>query len=252
MLADALGWEASALVHGPTPVPEAFARCNAILKRLHGNPWAEALVHHQVASLHAMRGEFDRAFALLDAANAVLATYAPTVDAAVSDPEVFVSMLAREPGRAERHLRAGRRQLEAMGERAVLASTEAMLGIAVFDQGRHAEADRLARRSARLATDGDISAQAFWRRVHGLVLAERGRVHDAERFVREAVALTELTDCLNDRAAALEDLARVRDLAGNQIDAASARDAALELYRRKGNIASCVRLEATLTLSASG
>ena len=61
MLADALGWEASALTHGPTPVDEAFGRCNEILARAcTANPWAEALVHHQVAALHAMRGEFDR------------------------------------------------------------------------------------------------------------------------------------------------------------------------------------------------
>ena len=145
MVDDALGWEASAVAHGPTPVDEGFERCDAILKRLHGNPWAEALVHHQVAALYAMRGEFERAFALLDDANTVLAGFSPTVDAAVSHPEVVVSMLASDPARAERHLRSGRRQLEAMGEKAVLASTEAMLAMAVLAQGRSAEADRLAR-----------------------------------------------------------------------------------------------------------
>ena len=68
-LADALGWEASAATHGPTPVDDAFARCTEILGRLTTNPWAAALVQHQVACLHAMRGEFDRAFVLLDEAN---------------------------------------------------------------------------------------------------------------------------------------------------------------------------------------
>ena len=153
MLADALGWEASALTHGPTPVDEAFARCNEILERLHGNPWAEALVHHQVAGPARDAGRVRaRRSRCSTRRTTVLAGFSPTVDAAVSDPEVLVSMLASDPARAERHLRAGRRQLEAMGERAVLASTEAMLGMAVLAQGRSAEADRLARRSA---TAGD-------------------------------------------------------------------------------------------------
>ena len=160
MLADVLSWEAAAANHGPTPVDEAFARCGEIKALLRGNPWAEALVVQQTAGLHAMRGDFDRAFALLDEAQTALDGFSPTVDSAVSYPEVFVAMLATDPARAERHLRAGRRQLEAMGERAVLASTEALLARVVLAQGRDAEADRLARRAARLTTDMDAVARS--------------------------------------------------------------------------------------------
>ena len=69
---------------------------------------------------------------------------------------------------------------------------------------------------------------------------------DAERLAPEAVALTERTDCLNDHAGALEDLGHVHDLAGRRTDAGTARDAALDVYRRKGNAVSSVRLEAML------
>ena len=208
MVSDALGWEASALTHGPMPVDEAFGRCGEILARLRGDPWAEALAHHQVAGLHGMRGEFDRAFALIDQANAVLAGFSPTVDAAVSHPEVLVSMLAGDPDRAERRLRAGRRLLAAMGERAVLASTEAWLGMVVLAQGREAEADRLALRSARLTTADDISPQVLWRRIRASVLAGRGRLTEAARLADEAVALAAQTDYLNEHAGALVDLGR--------------------------------------------
>jgi tetratricopeptide (TPR) repeat protein len=242
-LADALGWEASAATQGPTPVDEAFARCSEILGRLTTNPWAAALVQHQVACLHAMRGEFDRAFALLDEANEALAGFSPTVDAAVSHPEVHVSLLAGDPVRAERHLRAGRRQLESMGEKAVLASTEALLGMAVLAQGRVEEADRLGRRSARLATDDDLSAQVLWRRVRAVALASQDRLQEAQKLARDAVALAEQMDYLNDHAAALEDLAHVHGLAGDPTRAQDAREAALEIYRRKGNAVSSVRLE---------
>jgi tetratricopeptide (TPR) repeat protein len=243
MVSDVLGWEASALTHGPMPVDEAFGRCGEILARLRGDPWAEALAHHQVAGLHGMRGEFDRAFALIDRANAVLAGFSPTVDAAVSHPEVLVSMLAGDAERAERRLRAGRRLLTAMGERAVLASTEAWLGMVVLAQGRDAEADRFARRSARLTTADDLSPQVLWRRIRSSVLAGRGRLTEATRLADEAVTLAAQTDYLNEHAGALVDLAHVHGLAGRTRDARLAREAALELYRRKGNAVSAVRLE---------
>jgi tetratricopeptide (TPR) repeat protein len=241
--ADALGWEASAAVQGPTPVDEAFARCTEILGLLPTNPWAAALVQQQIAGLYGMRGEFDRAFALLDEANEALEGFSPTVDAAVSYPEVVVSMLASRPERAERHLRAGRRVLHAMGEKAVLASTEAMLGLALLAQGRVDEADRLARGSARLTTDDDLSAQMMWRRVRAVALAERGRPHEGQRLARDAVSLAEQTDYLNDHAGALEDLAYVCGAAGDSNGAQDAREAALDVYRRKGNAVSSVRLE---------
>src|SRR5207248_9359101 len=137
-----------------------------------------------------------------------------------------------KPARAERHLRAGRRQLDAMGEKAVLASTEALLGMAVLAQGRIEEADRLARRCARLATDGDLSAQVLWRRVRAVALAQEDRLREAERLARDAVALAERTDYLNDHAGALEDLARVHEAAGDAEAARSARQAGLDAYRR--------------------
>ncbi len=251
MLADVLSWEAAAANHGPTPVDEAFARCGEIKALLRGNPWAEALVVQQTAGLHAMRGDFDRAFALLDEAQTALDGFSPTVDSAVSYPEVFVAMLATDPARAERHLRAGRRQLEAMGERAVLASTEALLARVVLAQGRDAEADRLARRAARLTTDMDAAPQSLWRRVRAIVLAGRGRAREAERLAGDAVALIGRTDYLNEHAEALEDLACVHDVGGGADAARRARADAMALYRRKGNVVSAVRLERMVTSRAS-
>ena len=94
MFADAVGWEASSTAVGPTPVEtrsSAAARSGAILEN---DPWAEALALQPLASLHAMRGEFDVAFSLLDESAATLAGFGPTLDAAVSHPEVFVAVLA--------------------------------------------------------------------------------------------------------------------------------------------------------------
>ena len=171
MFSDAVGWEAASTAVGPTRVETAIVRCGEIRAILKNDPWAEALALQPLASLHAMRGEFDVAFSLLDESAATLAGFGPTLDAAVSHPEVFVAVLAGDFDRAERHLRAGRRLLEQMGERAVLASTEAHLAQLLLMTGREREADRPARRCAALATEDDASPQAAWRQVRARVLA---------------------------------------------------------------------------------
>ena len=235
LFADLLGWEASSTAVGPTPVETAIVRCGEICATLRNDPWAEALALQPLASLHAMRGEFDTAFGLLDQSAATLAGFAPTVDAAVSHAEVFVAVLVGDLERAERHLRAGRRQLEDMGERAVLASTEGHLAQVLLMTGREREADRVARRCAALATEDDASPQVAWRQVRARVLANRGQTGRALELAREAVAIVLTTDHLNEQADVMADLALVHEAAGSANDAASALATAVEIYETKGN-----------------
>jgi class 3 adenylate cyclase/tetratricopeptide (TPR) repeat protein len=236
MLSDAVGWEASSVALGPTPVEVGIVRCQEICAILKGDPWAEALALQPLASLHAMRGEFPIAFRLLDESSATLAGFGPTVDAAVSHPEVFVATLAGDLARAERLLRNGRRVLEEMGERAVLASTEGYLAQVLLLTGRDRDADRFARRCAALATEDDASPQVVWRQVRSRVLARRGRARQAVELAREAVEIAMATDHLNVQADALVDLAeayRAADAAG---EAAEALAAAVQIYEAKGNL----------------
>jgi ATP/maltotriose-dependent transcriptional regulator MalT len=236
MLSDAVGWEATSVAVGPTPVAVAIVRCQEIRAILRGDPWAEALALQPLASLHAMRGEFSTAFDLLDESSAMLSGFGPTVDAAVSHPEVFVAVLAGDLERAERHLRAGRRTLAQMGERAVLASTESYLAQVALMAGRDAEADRFARRCAALATEDDAWPQAAWRQVRARVLAARGQTRRALDLAQEAVDIANSTDHLNLQADSMVDLAFVYDCAGCPDDAEAALAAALETYEAKGNV----------------
>jgi tetratricopeptide (TPR) repeat protein len=242
ILSDMLGWSASSVYYGPVPVEVAIERCEAICSDLRDDPWAEGLALQPLAGLHAMAGSFDLAFELLDRSAQALAGFEPTVDAAVSHAEVSVSLLAGDPDRAERHLRAGRRMLARMGERAVLASTEAYLGQVVLLQGNLTLADRLAGRCARMATADDVSAQALWRRVRARVRSAQGNSSQAIRLADEALALMEGADGLNDRAETLADAAAVRAAAGDHAEADRLLDAAVELYQRKGNVAAIRRL----------
>ena len=236
LLWDVVGWEASSMAVGPTPVDAAIARCEEIHVILERDPWAEALALQPLASLHAMRGEFSRAFELLAESSSTLAGFGPTVDAAVSHPEVFVAVLAGDLERAERHLRAGRRLLERMGERAVLASTESYLAQVVLMAGREGEADRLARRCAALATEDDAWAQAAWRQVRARVLAARGQSGRALKLARDAVEIAMATDHPNLQADSLVDLALVCEAAGCGENAATAATTALGIYQAKGNV----------------
>jgi len=236
LLADAVGWEATSTAVGPTPVDRGIRRCRETCAILKGDPWAEALAIQPLASLHAMRGEFATAFALLDDSAATLAAFAPTVDAAVSHPEAYVSILAGDLDRAERHLRAGRRLLEEMGERAVLASTESYLAQVVLMAGRDAEAERLARRCARIATENDAWPQAAWRQVRARVLATRGRLREARMLADEAVAIAMTTDHPNLQADARMDLAAVLRAGGDAEAATGELAAAVALYEAKGNL----------------
>jgi ATP/maltotriose-dependent transcriptional regulator MalT len=247
LFADLIGWEATSTAVGPTPVETAIVRCREIRAILKQDPWAEALALQPLASLHAMRGEFDEAFALLDESSATLAGFGPTVDAAVSHPEVFVAVLAGDLDRAERHLRSGRRLLEEMGERAVLASTESYLAQVALLAGRAAEADRLARRCASLATEDDAWAQVAWRQVRARVLAGRGQSQRALEYARQAVEIAMTTDHLNTQADSLVDLAFVLDAAGSSDEGAAALKRAIEIYEAKGNAVRAREARALLT-----
>jgi class 3 adenylate cyclase/tetratricopeptide (TPR) repeat protein len=247
LFADLIGWEATSTAVGPTPVETAIVRCREIRAILKQDPWAEALALQPLASLHAMRGEFDEAFALLDESSATLAGFGPTVDAAVSHPEVFVAVLAGDLDRAERHLRSGRRLLEEMGERAVLASTESYLAQVALLAGRAAEADRLARRCASLATEDDAWAQVAWRQVRARVLAGRGQSQRALEYARQAVEVAMTTDHLNTQADSMVDLAFVLDAAGSSDEGAAALKRAIEIYEAKGNAVRAREARALLT-----
>jgi tetratricopeptide (TPR) repeat protein len=244
---DAVGWEAASVALGPTPVPRGVARCKEICRILIDDPWAHALALQPLASLHAMRGEFGKAFRLLDESSATLAAISPSLDAAVSHPEVYVSLIAGDLDRAERHLRRGKRELKRLGERAVLASTEGYLAQVMLLGGRDAEADRAARRCARLATAADAGAQCAWRRVRARLLSAQGQHRQALALAREAVEIVAATDHLNSQGDTMVDLAVVLAANGSHREAAEALAAGIDRYRAKGNVVSATEAENALS-----
>ena len=82
----------------------------------------------------------------------------------------------------------------------------------------------------------------LWRQVRAKVHARRGEHADAERLAREAVAICDETELLDQQGDAYADLAEVLLLTGKPDEAAAALEQALERYERKGNLVSAQRM----------
>ena len=240
-IAEGLVWLASAACVGPKRVPTAIADCEAILDQLRADRRSQALSMRPLAVLHAMAGRVDVARDLLARSNAIHAELGATMHAAVAHDEAMVALLAGDPGTAEAVLRPSCARLEEMGEKALLATTVALLARALLEQRRDDEAWSCTDAALEAAAPDDLSAQILWRIVRAQLLARDGGRNEGDRLSAEAVAIAERTDWLVDRADALVARAEVLHAAGVTDDAVRALSQAFDLYTRKGNVVSAAR-----------
>jgi predicted ATPase/class 3 adenylate cyclase len=246
--AEILTWIASSLCFGPTPVDEGIRRCEEIRSEVSGQLESEALTLRHLGGLHAMKGHFDLARALLATSNDVLDDLGLTLNAASSQNEASIEMLAGDAAAAEMSLRSGFEALTQMGDQFFLSTTAAFLARAVFAQDRVEEAEDLAQLSARLAATGDLLTHVLWRGVQARILARRGRLDDAESLAREAVSLAERTDFLVHHGDALVDLAYILQDSGRIGEAAAAAAAGLHLHEQKGNLITAGKIRSDLSV----
>jgi predicted ATPase len=233
-----LTWIASSLWWGPTPVSEGISRCELMREEVRDSPESEAAILRHLGSLQAMMGKFDLARRLLAMSNAAYADLGLTLNAATSQSEAIVELLAGNPAAAEESLRKGYRALEEMGERTFLPTTTAFLARSILEQGRDEEAEELTNVSARLASRGDLLSQILWRSIRARVLSKRAQMQQAEALAREAVALAQATDFINYRADALLDLSHVLKASRRVDESVTYASEALHFYQLKGNIVS--------------
>jgi predicted ATPase/class 3 adenylate cyclase len=235
-LYESLRWIASMLWFGPTPAVEGIRRCEAMRAEVRESPESEAVILRQLACLNAIVGRFALARELIATSNATYADLGLTLFLAGSEHEAAVELLAGTPAAAEKSARAAYRALEEMGERAFRSTMAATLGLVILEQGRDEEAEALAEVSARLGATGDLMTQIRWRRVRARVLARRAESEAAEALAREALAIAEATDFVNERADALIDLSHVLEESRRCEEAVAAASAAVHLYELKGNV----------------
>jgi class 3 adenylate cyclase/tetratricopeptide (TPR) repeat protein len=232
---------------GPRPVDAAVERCLEIRARSQGEPTLQPLIDSMLAVLEAMAGRPESAREHYARSRSALEELGMQVQLASLQMYAGLAELIGGDGpAAERELRRGFTALEQMGERSYLSTTAALLARAVWLQGRHQEADRLARASHEAASDDDLVSQVLWRGTQAKALALAGKAEDAERLARESVELSRQTDFVNMRADALVDLAEALALLGRGEDAGEILEEAIGLYDAKGNVVSSAAARATL------
>ena len=245
--ASCAGEMATALYYGPMPATEAIARCEALLADLTDRT-AEAHVLVWLAGLHAFDGRLEPGRRMAEQAQAVYEEFGYRMALACGCCAVLaeIELLAGRSDRAEAVLRCSCDRLEAMQERACLASRAAELADVIYQLGRYEEAERWNAVAKQHAATDDIGAQFLIRAIGAKILARRGSFGEAERAGREAVRLAEQTDALNNRGKVHLDLAEILRLDGRQEEAEASIALAVEQFERKGNRVAAERARASV------
>ncbi len=234
--AESRGRYTGSAVYGPTPVPEAVARCEAILASSRSNRLVEALAWRSLAALRAMQGRFDEGRKLAAEAAVSLEELGLWLRAAFAwETVAFVERLAGDVEATERALRTGYELSEKLGERGFLSTVSALLAKVMLDRDRIEDAERYLGVSEEAAAEDDLATQVVLHSARGRASAVRGDLVGAETSCRAAVELADATDDLNMRAEALLDLGEVLGMAGRIKARRDALVASLELFEVKGN-----------------
>jgi tetratricopeptide (TPR) repeat protein len=159
---------------------------------------------------------------------------------------VIVELLASDPAAGVVFGEEGCRLLDELGEKGFLSTAAGNLAQALYQADRLEEAEKWALRAEELGASDDAITQMLWRQVRALVLARRSKVEEGERLAREAAAIGDATDMLNQHADSYADLGEVLLLAGKLDEAVAALEEALERYERKGNVVSTKRTQTRL------
>ena len=238
----------SALMWGPTPVPEYIRRATRLMEESGGSPLLEASAMRVLGGALAMAGRFDegrtlsrRSLALFKELGQVL----PLANRGFSEGQD--EMLAGEFAVAEEIIRESCDALERIGEVGLLSTIVNVHGEALLELGRVDEADACSVRGEQLGALDDLATQIYWRRLRAKVRARQGRDEEALALGREAVAIAEGTQGLRWQADSLRVLSEVLEIIGRPDEALVVARETLERYERKGIVPS---IEGTRALIA--
>jgi predicted ATPase/class 3 adenylate cyclase len=243
--AESISWLMVSAVFGPLPVAEGVARCKEFLADHSADPTIRAACSVERAVLEAMRGDIALARQLLGEGRRTIEEAGLTLWAALNAQETYlVESLAGTPEAAIETLRDSFATLDQAGERAYLSSIAGFLAHALIAQGEDDEAERFGRECEDAAAPQDVLSQVLWRTARAKIRARQGLLDEAEALTSEAVRISERTDLLGTRAAALADLADVLELAGRGAEALTTLREAARLYEAKGNLTALGRVSA--------
>ncbi len=238
-------WLVIVLLLGPTPAPEAMARCSELLDQ----DWDDLMVRAEVSCaasvLHAMQGRESEAEALLEHARAAMNEAGEWIWI-VSFWYAFIRTWHGDLAAAEVDLRPAYGALKRTGERSHFSSIVHSLSAVAYAQGRWDEAELLTVECEHACRPNDHHSRILWRSIRAKVLARRGEFDEASRLAREALDLAEAGDFLMAHADALMDYAEVLELAGSADEAVPILEDAVARCEQKGNLVMAAHARAEL------
>jgi tetratricopeptide (TPR) repeat protein len=251
-----IGWPTStclgeigcALYWGATPVSDAIARCEQLLREETTDLVGAAYVHTFLGGLTAQRGDLGYARKLVQSARDTLDDLGQRWSAQSYSITVLgeIELLAGDGSAAVAIFRGLCDELERRDDFSHLASRASDLAEALLLEGDLDEAEAWTTVAERHAAADDVNAQMMWRPIRARVLARRGDLGTAELLAREGVRIGDATDDLNRRAEARRDLGEVLRIAGRTSDAESALQAARSLFEQKGNVVGATHVQSLL------
>ena len=235
---ESLAWVPLMVWAGPTDAEIGIVRCDEIRERVGDDAKAVSSALMAKAVFDAGAGRMDDARASIEEAKALLADATLTVwlRGPLAQFAGWAELIGGDADAAERELRGGFDVLSEIGEVAWLSTVAALLGEAVYLQGRIDEAEELTNVSESVSAPDDVYSHVTWRAVRAKVRARRGDGEDAERLAREAVALAKTGDFLHLQWYALTSLAEVLLLLGRAEEAGPVADAAVAVSEEKGSV----------------
>ena len=185
---------------------------------------------HALAHLRAWQGRFDEARRLARRYRDILRDNGQEANWADSaECEGDVELLAGNVDEAVKVIGEGQRRLDEMG--GTETTNLPFLARALDAAGRWQEAEGPATR----AVEG---GHPLWKMLGQVVLAtvraRQGRMEEAERLAREALAATGKTDYLTFQGRAAVGMAEVLELLGREEEAARFRQQAVRVFEQKG------------------
>jgi tetratricopeptide (TPR) repeat protein len=226
-----------ARLYGPTPVEEG-------VKWFENNLTADPHSPAQRGQLEAMRGNADEARRLLRESRERATELGQRLWAAgMLMNAAEIELVAGDEQAALDVALQGVEELDELGERGWLSTVAGYAAEALYRLGRDDEAWQFTERAEDAGAEDDVITQMLIRQVRAKVLARRSDLPEAERLAREAVALSEPTDALENKANALQDLATVLAAAGKTDEALDALAQARVFYEQKGHTVGVARVE---------
>ena len=242
---------ASAALYGPTPVGEAIELCDHMLADAEGDQVLEGAAALILGALNAMTCRFEPAYRLRAHGISIFSELGLELRLALArEFTAVVPLLAGDLEEAERDLRLGCDVAARLDARRQLPIVHGLLAYVLCQLGRFGEAEAYVR-EAKDPAEGDVFAQATWRRAAGKIELARGDVDRAAAFLDEAVTIAGESDAITLQADVQVDLSEVLVHKGREHAAAEALESAVALYRRKENLAALAQIGTATTEAAN-